>query len=274
RDRWKPENITRQPVSFGHNVHANLMFPTRRNDPDKPLPVVVWLHPFNYSHGSNEGYGVEGTTAYYRLAQAGYAVLAYDQCGFGDRLLEGAEFYKNYPHWSKLGRMVFDARCALDFIGTPGADLPPLDPEKVTLLGYSLGGMVALHTAALDDRVAATASFCGFTPMRTDHSSKPTGGIRRWWDWHALLPKLQHFENDPGTIPYDYGDLLDHIAPRPNLVYSARHDRHVDPNDVAACLAQAASPHLKFVEADDVNRFQAAQQKIFMDWLAAVGLKP
>ncbi|NIP97374.1 MAG: alpha/beta hydrolase, partial [Akkermansiaceae bacterium] len=102
---------------------------------------------------------------------AGYAVLAYDQCGFGDRLLEGADFYTRHPHWSKLGRMVFDVRSALDFIhGGPGrvaGEPPALDSKRVILLGYSLGGMVALHAAALDERVTAVASFCGFTPMRS-----------------------------------------------------------------------------------------------------------
>ena len=268
RDRWKPNDITRMPVSFGKNVHGNLSFPSNRRG---PLPVVIWLHPFNYSHGSNEGYGVEGTAIYYRLAQAGYAVLSYDQCGFGDRLLEGAEFYAKHPRWSKLGRMIFDVRCALDFIhGGPGmsaGEPPQFDRKRVVLLGYSLGGSVALHAAALDDRVTAVASFCGFTPLRSDHDEKPTGGTRRWWEWHALQPKLGLFLGNEQTIPYDYHDLLNAISPRPCLVYSARRDRHVDSADVGASVSRVKSPALRFVQADDVNRFQSAQHKIVLEWL-------
>ncbi len=270
RDRWKPSGITRLPVSFGHNVRGNLMFPA---NPAGPLPVVIWLHPFNYSHGYNEGYGVEGTTIYYRLAQAGYAVLAFDQCGFGDRLREGADFYREHPRWSKLGRIIFDIRSALDFVhgasGLAAGKLPVLDPKEVTLVGYSLGGMAALHAAALDDRVTAVASFCGFTPLRSDHDRKPTGGIRRWWEWHGLQPKLGLFHGREPAVPYDYEDLLGAIAPRRCLVYSAKRDRHVDPDDVRACLAKAKARSLTFITADDVNRFQSAQHGVLLPWLNA-----
>ena len=79
------------PVSFGENVRGNLYF-----DPNvkEPAAAVIWLHPFSYASGYNEGYGVEGTTVYHRLAAEGYAVLAFDQCGFGTRLLEGPRFLR------------------------------------------------------------------------------------------------------------------------------------------------------------------------------------
>ncbi len=273
RDRWKPEGVVRMPVSFGAHVHGNLAYPVKHSG---PLPVVIWLHPFNYSHGSNEGYGVEGTTIYYRLAQAGYAVLSYDQCGFGDRLLEGAAFYEKYPKWSKLGRMVFDVQSALDFVhglgGISDGKLPGLDVHRVVLVGYSLGGMVALHTAAMDERVKGVATFCGFTPMRTDHDFKPTGGIRRWWEWHGLLPKLGLFHGKEPSLPYDYDDLLGALGQRPCLVYSARKDRHADADEVAVCVAraQSKSSQIKLIQADDVNRFQSRQHQLLMEWLKSI----
>lgn len=271
RDRWKPKGVVRLPVSFGRNVHGNLAYPARH---EGPLPVVIWLHPFNYSHGSNEGYGVQGTTIYYRLAQQGYAVLSFDQCGFGDRLLEGAEFYEKYPGWSKMGRMVFDVRCAIDFLkGGPGiaeGAMPEIDKRKVILLGYSLGGMVALHTAALDERVTAVASFCGFTPMKTDLDHGPTGGTRRWWEWHGLQPKLGLFLGKEASIPYDYDELLKSIAPRPTLVYSATKDRQVDPAAVRLCLGRVKRPTLATEIAEDVNRFQAAQHAVLAKWLETI----
>lgn len=59
--------------------------------------------------------------------------------------------------------------------------IPYIDLEKIYVAGFALGGTVALHAAALDEgrRIAGVASFAGFTPMRTDTSDKPTGGIRR-----------------------------------------------------------------------------------------------
>ena len=52
---------------------------------------------------------------------------------------------------------------------------------------------MALHTAALDPRVSAAAAFGGWTPMRTDTAARPTGGIRRLFEMHALLPRLGLF---------------------------------------------------------------------------------
>ena len=46
------------------------------------------------------------------LVKAGYAVLAFDQSGFGSRMSETGPFYDRYPHWSQMGRMVEDARAA------------------------------------------------------------------------------------------------------------------------------------------------------------------
>lgn len=274
RDRWKPEGVVRMPVSFGANVHGNLAFPKEHK---QPLPIVIWLHPFNYSHGSNEGYGVQGTTIYYRLAQAGYAVLSFDQIGFGDRLLEGASFYDEYPRWSKMGRMVYDVRCAVDFLrgghGIAEGNLPSLDSDQITLLGYSLGGMVALHAAALDERQLQVATFCSWTPMRLDDDSKPTGGIRRWWEWHGFLPKLGLFHQREQDIPYDFTELLQSVSDRPCLVYSATNDRHVTPSDVVAAVNEArlqASENLQFNHAQDVNRFQTDQHQILLEWLTRI----
>ena len=77
-------------------------------------------------------------------------------------------FYENHPRWSRLGRMVRDARAAISFAidgtGTSQSAIPPLDGTRVYLLGYSAGALTALHTAALDDRIAGTACFAGWTP--------------------------------------------------------------------------------------------------------------
>ena len=112
-DRWRAGGTSRTPVRFGAGVRGNLYFKTGN---DKPAPAVIWLHPYSYHSGYNEGYGVQGTTVYHRLAAAGYVVLAYDQCGFGLRLLEGRDFYSQAPRWSRLGRMVVDVSAAADFL--------------------------------------------------------------------------------------------------------------------------------------------------------------
>jgi len=277
RDRWACANTARMPVSFSGKIHGNVYYnPTIQ----RPAPAVIWLHPYSYGSGSNEGYGVQDTTIYHRLAQQGYVVLAYDQCGFGDRLLEGPGFYERYPRWSRLGRMVYDVHAAVDFLvdgkEVAQGEMPAVDGKQIYVLGYSLGGMVGLYAVALDQRIAGVASFCGFTPLRTDTDAKSTGGIRRLWQWHALQPKLGQFHGRETEIPYDFDDVLQLIAPRPCLVCSPKRDRDADFGDIVQCVnrARAAWPAAKREEAlthlapEDINRFQRPQQKLFLDWLA------
>ncbi len=274
-DRWQIANTARMSVSFGENVRGNIYYnPTRNN----PAPVVIWLHPYSYPSGYNEGYGVQDTTIYHRLAQQGFVVLAYDQCGFGLRLLEGRDFYKNYSKWSRLGRMVHDVHTAVDFLtggkGQAKGNMPNIRKDRIYVLGYSIGGMVGLYAAALDQRIAGVASFCGFTPLRTDTDDKPTGGIRHLWQWHALQPLLGLFHGRENQIPYDFDDVLRLIAPRPCLIVSPKHDRHADFGDIVACVKRARKAWelkeradlLTHLTPDDINRFQLDQQSMFLGW--------
>ena len=94
--------------------------------------------------------------------------------------------------------------------------IPPIDGGKIVLAGYSLGGNVALHAAATapPSAFAAVAAFAAFTPYRTDTNDRPTGGLRRLYEMHALLPRLGLFAADPREVPYDYDELLTSLAPR------------------------------------------------------------
>ncbi len=269
--RFSVPGVTRIGVSFGENVQGSLYVPANAAG---PLTTVVWLQPWNYSTGHAEAYGVESCAVYYRLAQAGLAVLAYDQAGFGTRLFEGHQFYSVFPQWSRFGRMLHDLRAAVDYLrggaGASEAAVPGLDPNRIFLLGYSLGGMLALYGTALDARVAGAASFCGFTPLRGDTGAAHTGGIRRLWDWHGLLPRLGLFDGREQEIPYDYADLLAAVKPRPCLVYAPRQDREADFEAVRECVAGVAGAWLTFEGPDDINRFQRAQQERFVNWLQSL----
>jgi pimeloyl-ACP methyl ester carboxylesterase len=274
RDRWNPGGIKRVPFSFGAKMHGNIFFDPKR---DTCRATVIWLHPWNYSHGSNEGYGVQGTTVYYRLAQEGYQAVMYDQFGFGDHLTDAVGFYDKYPHWSRMGRAVYDVSKVIDFLvdgkGITARPVPPTDPGKIILCGFAYGGMVGLYAAALDERVTGLACFSGFTPMRTDTDAKPTGGIRQYWQWHALLTRLGLYHGRESTLPYDYDDVLALIAPRKCLVYAPTRDRFTDSSDIQACIEKArtawpGTDGLTFMSPDDMCRFQREQQDVLVRWLA------
>lgn len=276
RDRWNPGGLSRVPFAFADSLNGNIYFDPQRKE---YKGTVIWLHPWNYSQGSNEGYGVQGTSVYWRLAQEGYIVAAYDQFGFGEHLLYAADFYEKNPGWSILGRAVRDVRDVVSFLtegkGKTAMPVPPTDPDKVYVCGFSYGGLVALYAAAMDTRLAGAAIFSGFTPMRSDTRSKRSGGLRRYYEWHSILPKLGFFEGNESSIPYDYGDLIKMIAPRKCLIYAPVKDRFADAADVRACVEKAAGAWnngngLHFMAPDDICRFQKDQQDALVNWLGSI----
>lgn len=281
RDAGVTGDIVRTPLNFGSNVRGHLY---QKRGQSKSMPCVIWLHPYSYSSGYGGAYMI-GPRLWEALPREGIAVFAFDQIGFGRRLLEGADFYARHPKWSKLGKMVEDVRSAVDLLSgsvgrSPGGDgfqSLPVDPKRIYVVGYSLGGMVALYSAALDKRIAGAASFCGFTPMRTDTQERPDGGLRRLWELHSLAPRLGLFQNREAQLPYDYDDVLRLIAPRPCLVVAPLHDRMANSAEVAQCVARASKSwpmdrrrELIFDEPDDYNRFQGEQVEAVRRWLKTV----
>ena len=207
------------------------------------------------------------------LVKAGYAVLAFDQCGFGSRMSEIGPFYDRYPRWSQLGRMVEDARAALDALEKDSL----VDPQRLFLFGYTLGGTVGLHTAALDPRVKGVVAVSGFTPMRADTAARGTGGIARLSHERPVVPRLGLFVGREQDIPYDYDELIAAIAPRPVLVVQPTMDRDATPADVRTAVERArrvyalygAGEKLLLDEPDDYQRLPAATQNRAIEWLNA-----
>ena len=277
-DRWSPKGISRVPIQFGLNVRGNLYY---KKGLTGKLPVVIWLHPLSYHSGYNEGYGVQGTTLYHRLAENGFAVIAYDQCGFGLRLLEGRDFYTNYPRWSKLGRMVMDARDAVSFVldgkGKSKSVVPFFDKNRVFLLGYSTGSIDAMYTGVLDDRIAGMACFSGWTPLRDTSKEIATGGNQRLWNLHALQPKLGWFDDREAELPFDYKDLIAEILPKPCLIVTPKRDRFADHDAIKKAINQVrlnnpkkADAALTWISPDGPNRFQVDQQRQFINWANSI----
>jgi len=284
-----PPEVKRLPVQFGDYLAGDLYVPA---DLKETPPAVIWLHPLSYPQGYRGHYAGDGSIEpiFIQLARRGIACFAFDQLGFGRRILEGTSFYERYPRWSKLGRMLSDVRAAVDFLlkgegrfdftASPRyrAEVPAVDADRLFCLGYSIGGMVALYAAALDERIAGVASFCGFTPLRTDTDDKPTGGIRRWWEWYNTQPRLGLYHKREQHLPFDSDDILSLIAPRPCLISSPLHDRDADFDEVKTCVQRAASAWdgappgrgLTHVTPETYNRFHQSDYDAFFAWLDEV----
>ncbi len=256
-------------IRFGSNVEGHLYYPAGTPE-DAKLPAVIWLHGHSYPLGYMWVYRRD-LHPILALAEAGYAVFAYDQIGFGSRSKEARTFYDRHPDWSLMGRMVEDARAAIDAL----EEEPLVDAQRISLFGYTLGGSVGLYTAALDSRVQGVVSICGFTPMRSDTSERGLTGLERYYLDRGLLPRLGLYAGGQERLPYDYDDVLSLIAPRPVLVAQPRRDRDASPEDVRAAVdrarevfqLQGAASKVELFEPDDYARLTTATQNRIIEWM-------
>jgi dienelactone hydrolase len=256
-------------LRFGGGLTGDLYFPAGTAEGAK-LPAVIWLHGYSYPLGYMWVYRRD-LHPILALVKAGYAVLAFDQCGFGARMGEIGPFYERTPQWSQLGRMVDDARAALDALEQE----PLVDARHISLFGYTLGGMVALHTAALDARVRSVVAVAGFTPLRRRGGGTGADGLERASIERPIAPRLGLFIGRESEVPYDYDELLALIAPRPVLIVQPRMDRDAAPAEVRAAVERArkvyalqnAAPALTLQEPDDYQRMPAATQDAALEWL-------
>jgi pimeloyl-ACP methyl ester carboxylesterase len=258
-----------RPINFGYGVTGHLYYPN--NTPaGTRLPAVIWLHGYSYPLGYMWVYRTD-THPILALVSAGYAVLAFDQAGFGSRMGEFAPFYQRHPHWSLMGRMVEDTTRAVDALAADVA----IDPERISVYGYTIGGTVGLYAAALDPRIKSVVSISGFTPMRTDTADRGTGGLARYSEERALLPRLGFFVGNESRVPYDFDELIAAIAPRSVLVVEPTMDRATTPADVREAVARAkrvyelysAADKLTIHEPADYTRLTNATQDRAVHWM-------
>lgn len=256
-------------IRFGYNVTGDLYYP-KGTPADAHLPTVIWLHGFSYPLGYMWVYRRD-LHPILALVKAGYAVLAFDQTGFGARQEETASFYERYPKWSRIGRMVGDVQRAIDALEKE----PLVDANRISLFGYTLGGTVGLYAAALDSRIQGVVAISGFTPMRTDTADRGTGGIARYSHERGLIPRLGFYIGDEARIPYDFAELIATIAPRAVLIVQPQWGRGASPIDVRAAVVDArrvytlhgASDRLALFEPSDFVRLPTKTQDAIIDWM-------
>jgi len=269
----KPESdlaATNLGIRFGQGLAGDFFYPASTPAGAK-VPVVIWLHSYGYATGYWWAYR-GGLNPILALVKGGYGVFAFDQLGFGRRILDGKHYADRFPHWSQFGQMIDDTRAAIDHLHTNAT----VDPQRIYLFGYSMGATLGIYTAALDGRIRGVVSICGFTPMRLDTADRGTGGIARYSHQHAFIPRLGFFVGHEDKVPYDFHELLAAIAPRPMLVVQPQLDRDANPADVRTAVAQArrvydlygAGAKLALEEPWDYNRLpDRLQEWIIQKWM-------
>jgi pimeloyl-ACP methyl ester carboxylesterase len=277
RARIAKEGMAWKEVGFGDSLKADLFYPLGHKG--GKLPVVVFLHGYSYQYGwsisspwtsTGSDYRLDQRPSFPNLVKRGFAVLAFDQIGFGARVLDARPFYERYPKWSLMGKMVTDTISVVDAL----VEEPLVDASRIYLMGYSLGAKVGLLAAAADDRVRGLAAVAGYDPLRLDTADRGVEGIAHYSHLHGLLPRLGFFVGQEQRVPVDFDSALALIAPRDVLIVAPTLDRYARVDDVRTQVEQARkawgsrNDALRLETPEGFNKFALPLQETVFHWLA------
>jgi dienelactone hydrolase len=159
------------------------------------------------------------------LAARGWAALAIDHAGFGERREPSESALVKRALWQGAtlwGWRVHDALAALDWLRA----LPGFETLPVVTLGLSMGSTMALWSAALDERIAACIELCCAAEYDALLAS---GGFALHGEYFFVPGLLREFS---------LAEISALIAPRPHLSLAGRHDPLTPPAGLA-CLDAA-----------------------------------
>ncbi|MBI2686336.1 MAG: alpha/beta fold hydrolase [Acidobacteria bacterium] len=217
RDGYTVENVIFESQP-GFRVTANLYLPSSGA---RPFPAVLGVA----GHSNNGKASATYQAAFIGLVKQGFAVLAFDPPGQGER----SEYYDPETGKSRAGigtgehtmaglqclltghtmarYEIWDGIRAFDYLLTR----PEIDPRRIAVAGNSGGGTQAAYLAAVEPRLAAIVSSCYMTRWR------------ELWSGPGPQDAEQVF---PSFVSkgLDFGDFALAWAPRPYLMTTAIQD--------------------------------------------------
>ncbi|MBQ6598949.1 MAG: acetylxylan esterase [Lentisphaeria bacterium] len=207
-----------------YTVTANFFLPKKR---EGKVPAVLFV----CGHAGEGKGSATYQTAMRGLAMRGFAVLAIDPVGQGERhqFLDVPGFSKSAPctEHNILGKQMllngdwfgawrtYDAVRGLDYLLTR----PEIDPARVGVHGNSGGGTLTTWVSAVDDRFFAAAPSCFVTTWVHDIENELPSDIEQC---------------PPNAMKYglEISDFLIASAPRPYLLLGQKND-FFDPRGIA-----------------------------------------
>ncbi len=240
----KLEGYIRKKITYAveknDRVPAWLLIPLGK---EGKRPAMLCLHQ-TINIGKDEPVGLgkqESKQQALHLVKRGYVCLVPDYPSFGE-----------YPYdfsksawasgslkaiWNNMRGI--DYLCTLDFV----------DPERIGVIGHSLGGHNSMFTAAFDTRLKVTVSSCGFTSF-----AKYYNGNLKGWTSARYMPRIASvYDSDPKKMPFDFHDVITAIAPRAFLAVSPIRDSNFEVSGVKDVI-QLVEPIYKNLKASDKLR--------------------
>lgn len=159
-------------------------------------------------------------------------------------------------------------------------------------MGFSLGGTVAMHAGTLwatDPAVRGrtrinlrgVSCLACVHPLRNESLAASTGGNRRLYGLHALVPRLGWFRVSGGRLPlhqwpYDYDDLIAAMAGAGTRVqvYAPLRDRLANLHALKRVLVRARGrvppSTLNVTAVDEIPIVNDRTQASVLNWLSEI----
>ena len=250
-DSLKEENYTRYLIKF--RVAENEYLPSflyipACKEPHRKYPAMLALHQTNHAGKQDNDGGTKNLSYAKELAHRGYIVISPDYPGFGD--LSNYDF-KNDRYQSGTMKGVFDHIRCVDLLQS----MPEVDPERIGVIGHSLGGHNAMFVAAFDTRLKVVVSSCGWTEFEYYNigaaAEERYGGRLGPWAQDRYMPLFQdkyHLNGD--QIPFNFHEVVALFAPRWFFSNSPVNDSNFDVEGVKAGVEKANEAY-RFLNAED-----------------------
>lgn len=156
-----------------------------------------------------------------QLAAAGYCLLIFDYRGWGASdssvvTMASGRDVTPQPHMSQTAKVhplqgilapfswVLDVSHALDFIEA----LPGIDPNRIGLLGSSVGGDIVAHVASRDSRVKCVVSQMGIQDLRGSDQLVCDSGLPFWTVAQIRSLSVQTARDGDFPVQLDVPDLI------------------------------------------------------------------
>ena len=257
----------------GDRVPAWLLLPNKQPSGGK-LPAMLCLHQ-TVKIGKDEPAGLGGSPSLHyahELAQRGFVCLVPDYPSFGEYAYDFKTQGAAYASGSM--KAIFNNMRAVDLLES----LAEVDPDRIGVIGHSLGGHNSLFTAVFDERLKAVVTSCGFTPFHDYYGGKVAG-----WTSDRYMPRIRDvYENNADKIPFDFYEILGAIAPRAVFSNSPVNDSNFDIGGVRKAVERAGEvftllgtkDRLTLVTPDCPHDFPEAQRRAAYEWLDRILSRP
>jgi acetyl esterase/lipase len=249
-------------------VPALLLIPDKRQSPAPGMLYIHW-HGGMYDLGKEQLLrGVDAQPAYAAACiEKGLVTLAIDSWCFGERKhnadgKQGEEDAFKLMLWRGqvlYGMMMFDELRALDFL----AARTEVDPQRLGVMGMSMGATKAWWLAALDPRVRLCIDVC----CLTDYEELiKTHALKEHGIYYYVPALLKHFQT---------AEINELIVPRARLSVNGRRDPLTPPAGVEKIREHLLPLYRKYGKESDcrIEMFDCAHQelpemrKLLLEWM-------